>query len=411
MAIKTLEFLIKQFSNYYRNNGNAITLPPQFEQREFAFFWFSREGALRHTSFASTEELIHFLSQEGPAHTFYSAAYYKTPDAPQMPLKGWQGADLIFDIDADHFDLPCQRRHDVWWCLDCGHREHGHRPDQCTECNGNQLRELKWMCEECLGKAKEESIKIIQNFLLPDFGISQSDIMIVFSGHRGYHIHCFTPQLHGLGSHERREIVDYISGTGIDFRHQGFGDTAYGVPKGPDMRTPGWERKIALGIRTLFKNPQELNQIPGLRVNQSRILQREAESIHQSLSEQPARYMTPKGVGRKAWYTITQYVIESIGALVDEPVTTDIHRLIRLPGSLNGKTGFLVKRLDPTSLEEFDPFQYTQVFTGKVTVEIKDAPAFTLSGVHYPPMREIKKELPLSAAMLLMCKGVAELVK
>lgn len=326
-----------------------------------------------------------------------------------MPLKGWRGADLIFDIDADHLDIPCQTQHDSWWCLECEYRAHGRRPEQCPKCNSSRLKELKWMCEECLGKAKEEVITIIEKFLIPDFGVDKSDIRIVFSGHRGYHIHCFTPELHSLGQQERREIVDYISGTGIEFRYHGFVQNSYGLPKGPDSRVPGWEQKIAHGISALFKAPQQLNKIPGLRANQARLLQKEAATIHQSLLEQPSRYITPKGVGQKAWHTLAQYVVESTSAIVDEPVTTDIHRLIRLPGTLNGKTGFLVKLLEATALDDFNPFCHTQVFTGNATVAIKDSPAFFLDGTHYPPMREIKKELPLSAAVLLMCKGVAEL--
>ncbi len=350
------------------------------------------------------------MGKEGPAHVFHSAAYYETPDAPQMPLKGWRGADLVFDIDADHFDLPCQKQHDSWWCLDCAYRDHGHRPDQCPKCNSTRINALKWMCEECLGKSKDEVIKIIENFLVPDMGISKKDMIVVFSGHRGYHIHSFSSEIHNLGSQERREIVDYISGTGIDFRYQGFVDNTYGIPKGPDSRFPGWERKIAEGIRYLFQNPEQLGHIPGLRTKQSQILQKEAESIYSQLIEEPARYTTPKGVGQKVWYIIAQFVVESSAAVVDEPVTTDIHRLIRLPGSLHGKTGFLVKHLDVSSLEDFDPFTQAQVFKGTATVQISDAPEFSLNGIYYPPMRDIKKELPLSAAMLLLCKGVAEIV-
>ncbi|MFX0170063.1 MAG: DNA primase small subunit domain-containing protein [Candidatus Hodarchaeota archaeon] len=411
MVIQTLKFLINQFVQYYQQHGTDLTLPPQFEHREFAFFWFSREGALRHTSFVSQKELLQFMVNEGPAHTFYSAAYYDEPDAPQMPLKGWRGADLIFDIDADHYDLPCQQQHDAWWCQDCNHRDHGRRPERCPTCTGNRLQELKWMCEECLGKAKDEAVKIVETFLIPELGLSRSEIMFVFSGHRGYHIHCFTPELHSLGSQERREIVDYISGIGIDLQHYGFTDDSNGLPKGPDPRIPGWESKLAQGLLSLFQAPQQLHQIPGLRANQARILQQNAPTIRKNLSATPARYITPKGIGSKAWQVLTQHVIESLSAIVDEPVTTDIHRLIRLPGSLNGKTGFLVKPLDSASLEGFDPFRNAQVFSGTATVFIHDAPAFTLEGVQYPAMREIKKDLPLSAAMLLLCKGVAELAK
>jgi DNA primase small subunit len=267
------------------------------------------------------------------------------------------------------------------------------------------------MCTECLGKAKDETIKIVENFLIPDMGLARSDIMIVFSGHRGYHIHGFMPELQELGSQERREIVDYLAGTGLALRHHGFTDNSYGLPKGPDTRIPGWEHRIAQGLLALFQDLQQLKQIPGLRANQARLLQENALQIRQNLAATPPRYIMPKGIGQKTWQVVTQHIIDTLGAIVDEPVTTDIHRLIRMPGSLNGKTGFLVKHLDAASLEAFDPFQDAQVFTGTATITIRDAPAFTVGGIQYPAMREIKKELPLSAAILLLCKGVAELAQ
>ena len=37
-----------------------------------------------------------------PSHIYYSSAYYQTPGAPTMDTKKSTGADLIFDLDADH---------------------------------------------------------------------------------------------------------------------------------------------------------------------------------------------------------------------------------------------------------------------------------------------------------------------
>lgn len=382
-------------------------MPRDFEQREFAFFWFTRRGALRHTSFIKREELIHFIGKEGPAHLFYSAAKYRKPDAPQMPLKEWEGANLIFDIDADHLILPCQKLHDRWFCPECDTRGKGRRPDNCPKCKAPALQEKKWMCKECLGVAKSEAIKIVEEFLLPDFGVVRDDIMIVFSGHRGYHVHCFTDEVQTLGSAERREIVDYITGTGLDFPHHGLVDQSYGIPKGPDARTPGWEKRLAYGIQAIFRTPSKIEEISQLKTHQKEKLTRGASSILRRLEESPPRYVLPKGIGKVAWRAIAQFAVEQMGAEVDEPVTTDIHRLIRLPGSLHGKTGFLVKQLDMKSLEKFDPFSDAQVFEGSTKVFVKEAPAFRLGNTEYSPMRDCRCELPLSAAILLLGKGVA----
>jgi len=410
MAIETAAFLRAKFAEYYRQHGRkAVVAPPSLEQREFAFFWFERTGALRHLGFTRVEELHNFLAEQGPAHAFHSAAYYAVPDAPKMPLKGWQGADLVFDIDADHLGLPCQERHDWWWCTECGYRGRGQRPETCPKCGGARLQEKKWMCEECLGAAKEEAIKVIEDFLIPDFGISRSDITVVFSGHRGYHIHCYAEEVRGLGSTERREIADYITGTGLDLSFHGFTILSGNILKGPDARAPGWERKLAQGLREIFRNPQQIKAIPGLTASQRKILQREAPRILRGLMMEPPRYEAVRGVGVVAWQAIAKYVAKRLRAAVDEPVTTDVHRLIRLPGSLNGKTGFLVKKLEASDLEVFDPFKDAQVFDGHLQILVKESPAFRLGGVEYPAMHEVKREFPMSVAILLLCKGVATL--
>lgn len=411
MAIETETFLKNHFAKFYRQNGKNLFSPPDIEAREFAFFWFSRSGALRHLGFKNTKELGNFMANEGPAHTFYSAAYYETPDAPQMPLKGWQGADLIFDIDADHFNLPCQESHDSWWCSECNHNGKGHRPENCPKCGSPKLQEQKWMCDKCLRVAKEETIKLIENFLIPDFGISKSDILIVFSGHRGYHIHCYSEEVHSLSSPGRREIVDYITGTGIELKFHGFIDDSYGLPRGPDIHSPGWERKIAQGIQALFQNTEKLENVPKLNISQKRVLKENSATILSHLKENPPRYSKFKGTTSSTWQTIAKYIISKTRVAVDEPVTTDIHRLIRLPGSIHGKTGFLVKSLDFSSIETFDPFKDAQVFEGTAKVFVEKSPEFHLGDAQYPSMNKEKRELPLSVAIFLLCKGVASMVQ
>ena len=48
------------------------------------------------------QELIDYIKNLIPSHIYYSSAYYEKPDAATMGEKGWCGADLIFDLDADH---------------------------------------------------------------------------------------------------------------------------------------------------------------------------------------------------------------------------------------------------------------------------------------------------------------------
>jgi len=55
----------------------------------------------------------------------------------------------------------------------------------------------------------------------------------------------------------------------------------------------------------------------------------------------------------------TSYYQELQGRVgqIDEPVTRDVKRLIRLPGSLHGKTGLRVVTLTRDQMNDFDPLR------------------------------------------------------
>jgi DNA primase small subunit len=48
-------------------------------------------------------------------------------------------------------------------------------------------------------------------------------------------------------------------------------------------------------------------------------------------------------------------VVDDETAPIDEPVTTDLRRLIRFPGSLHGGTGLVVRRIPVDEVDAFDP--------------------------------------------------------
>ncbi|NIM44542.1 MAG: DNA primase catalytic subunit PriS, partial [Nitrososphaeria archaeon] len=49
--------------------------------------------------------------------------------------------------------------------------------------------------------------------LTEDFGFALNDVIVSFSGHRGYHVHVEREEIRGMDSMGRKEIVDYITGT------------------------------------------------------------------------------------------------------------------------------------------------------------------------------------------------------
>lgn len=100
--------------------------------------------------------------------------------------------------------------------------------------------------------------------------------------------------------------------------------------------------------------------------------------------------------------------LHRFGAAVDEPVTADIKRLIRVPGSLHGGSGMLVKKLGLSELEKFDPLNDAIVF-GERTVKITILKPFSvqLKGKDLR-VEEGIQEVPEYAAIYLICRGVAE---
>ncbi|TLZ83265.1 MAG: DNA primase catalytic subunit PriS, partial [Methanobacteriota archaeon] len=174
----TTHFLRDQFHRYY--DTMKPTLPDRFGRREFGFMFWTPGIVQRHLGFSKEEELKAFLASRVPTHAYYSSAYYDNPNAPTMEEKGWLGADLIFDLDADH--LP---------------------------------NAAKMSYPEMLEAIRLKIVHLYDDFLRSDFGFEEKAMRLVFSGGRGYHIHVFDERVWPLGSHERREIVDYITGKGL----------------------------------------------------------------------------------------------------------------------------------------------------------------------------------------------------
>ena len=100
--------------------------------------------------------------------------------------------------------------------------------------------------------------------------------------------------------------------------------------------------------------------------------------------------------------------IRNRAALTDEPVTTDIKRLIRMPGSLHGGSGFRVVPITVSELEEFDPLTDAVVFgDSPVNVNLSFSLRMTLLGNTYSLEKGINT-VPEALAVFLCARGAAE---
>jgi DNA primase small subunit len=117
-------------------------------------------------------------------------------------------------------------------------------------------------------------------------------------------------------------------------------------------------------------------------------------------------------IGFETWKKLFEFSAKSQSANVDTVVTTDVHRLIRTAGTLHSKTGLLKAEFSASSIEDFNPFKSAVAFKkGVSTVLVSDAPKFEIGDKTFGPFKNQKVELPMAAALLLVCKGRAEVIE
>ena len=361
------------FKKYYRNNANSIEEPTRIEAREFGFMLFDKNVMVRHLSFKNGSKLRDYVKETTPAHAYYSSAYYANPSAPTMDEKGWLGADLVFDIDVDHIETPCKKDHDKWRCLNCGFSGVGMSPSKCPHCGSEKIERKMWICDLCIEAAKDEALKVC-DILLDELGFSSKDLYLVFSGHRGFHIHVEEEKVIKMDQDARREIVDYLLGIGLDLNTLGYFRRK--VILDIDLREHGWRGRVARGLYDVLLNcSEELLKRIGLRSREVKYILDNKDKILSDIERIPSNWLTLSKISAKSLKRLIDYAVKLVACKVDERVTIDVKRLIRLPGTLHGKTGFKVLRL---SYSELDSFNISDAFvfdTGiHVIVKSQDFP-------------------------------------
>ena len=389
-AQKSLEFLKNRFQDYYKKA--KIDLPDRFGRREFAFVLFGGKGMIRHISFDKKKNLLSFLGNRAPQHTYYSSAYYQIPDAPTMQEKNWMGAELIFDLDSDHL------------------------PNAETMSYSEQLSAVK-----------KEFIKLVEEFLLDDFGFDEKHLELYFSGGRGYHCHVKDPTVFDLDSNERRELVDYITGRDLQdsviFHEQVTGRKQYGgryYPSGKSLKMPtpnekGWKGRISRGIIDIVDDIKKSDN-PQKKLMEYGVKEKEAEKLASELSEERVKRIREGMLDQSK--TIRKFFLNSalrktavtFGAgETDEPVTCDVKRLIRLPCSLHGKTGLKVVKIGIDDLKTFDPLNDAIVFNDDpVKIHLDTAFTITMNRQHFN-LEAGEIEVPEYLAVFLIGRRTASI--
>jgi DNA primase small subunit len=341
----------------------------------------------RHLAFRSEGELQARLAREAPAHVYHSVAYYVHPSAGKMNEKQWQAADLIFDLDADH--LP----------------------------EMELLKQGKISFGALMEITRGQAVRLAEDFLLGDLGLALEDLQLVFSGGRGYHVHVRAPAVLELPSGARRELADYLTGLDadeerllIDAGHtRQYGDKRYstGELRLPATDAPGWQGRVARYASAWLTEAQALP--PDEQLARLKSL----PGVGSKLAKQAQLDGTPQEVfdtlPRRAQIALRNAALSACAVHADEPVTGDLHRLIRLPGTLHGGTGLLARSVTLDELRDFDPYRQATA--------LGDAPVKVRSAVKHPvAMGDIAAlepgevaELPATQGAYFMARGFATL--
>jgi len=399
---RSMAFVKRVFREFYRDNVGVVSPPPRPEAREFGYWSFERGEMVRHLSFRSAEEVRAEIAKVVPLHAYRSAAYYQYPSAP-MEEKGWQAADLIFDIDADHLDVPCVTQHVYRVCPVHGLLDDGAKT--CPVC-GTGAREVDWVCDICLSAARAETTRLVE-ILVGELGVNEGELEVGFSGNRGYHIVAYSPDHLTLDQMARKDLVGYLTCVGLSpgllglpWKRGGRGRPRLDLLPPPAFNEPGWRGRI---IRRAYSILQSQAVPPGLERYAGII-----REIRDAWSVEPDWTVAPLGF----WTRLLDEAIRMEALRIDPVVTTDIHRLLRLSGTLNGKTGLLAKKIPLEMLEDFDPLNECVVLPReeRVRVRVAYSPAFRLGGEEFDEISEPRSVmLPIYAGVYLVLKGLARI--
>lgn len=404
------EYVYQKFSEYYKDPANVVPAPPLPERREFGYLMFRERFMVRHKRFNAINNLRAVLAETVPSDVYHSCAYYENPDY-EMDKKGWIGSDLVFDIDADHIPTSCNKIHDEFRCVKCGFQGRGITPDVCPCCEATKFETKIWACDLCIESAREEVIKLI-DMLENDFGFAEHELRVFFSGHRGYHLHVEGESVRSLDAMARKEIVDYVTGLGLSLLNKEEREEKVKrkrkLANKFNLHNFGWNRRLKIGMSNFIEHASKEDlQEAGLR--NKALLEKKDTIIKRVINEN--RWDFLKGVSDQTWLKLAEHVREEEAAKIDTVVTTDIHRLIRMNGTLHGKTGLKKVEFPAKKILDFDPFAEGVAFKkGKVKVLVSDAPEFRMSGETLGPYKNQTVDLPVAAAVMLICKRRAEVV-
>ena len=378
MVSSNTRFLRQAFKTYYLNHFDKIKTLSVSHRREYGYQLFDSKIMVRHLSISDDKDMQKILLYNIPSDIYGSNSHYTFPDKP-MNDKIWNEAELIFDIDAKDLGLPCRESHTISICKECNHISKYTKT--CSKCNSVKIGNTSLTCNKCINACKIQVFKLI-DILTGDFGIKKDDIHVFFSGNDGFHIYVYNSQFQTSGLKERQELTDYIMFKGV-------------IPETIGMKQ--WGKTKSKDLFNLDKSGWQV---------------RFAEHVYGGDDPaKKARKMVKEGY-KHMQKQLNYDIAHAIGVKIDPNVTNDIHRIFRLPYSINSKSGMTKIQYDIDNLDSFDPYDDAVLLSSEmVTIKATIPIIFNLKGKDYGPFVSDQQNIvPTYVASYLICKGLGNII-
>ena len=203
-----------------------------------------------------------------------------------------------------------------------------------------------------------------------DFGVEGA---AYFSGNEGYHIHVHDESLARLGRAGRADVADYVSLREMMPERLADRDGKWSLPRRSER---GWRGRFAGALS---------------KADRAFIIREASSDVYSTR----ARALDD--------------MVSRLGVRVDPGVTMDVHRIFRMAGTINGKSGMAkTKCADP---KKFDPYESAVVISDEpVHVRASCPVPFRMMREKFGPYANEYVEVPSHAAAYMVCKGLAHVV-
>ena len=292
------------YTEHYENNTVMID---EIERREIGFTPWGKTGVpLRNLYFPTIEHLSQDLVRRKRYGVFASISKYQDPLPRQASKRGLISTDLVFDIDQ---------------------KVEGSR--------------YNWMCEIC-GVMSE-----IVDMMTNDLGFPEDDLVIDFSGSKGFHITVDNKQYEPLTKSDRTSLLDYLRAENVDLINLG---TSSG----------GWHKRYTdflSRIAALMGDEDKANE---QRLLSMGVAKKWAKKLGNLLSSPTAREdmkasrLELEAGLEKSLKTLFISKQKERFSPIDTKITADLTRMFRVPGSIHPSTGLVSARLLLSDLSDPD---------------------------------------------------------